>query len=129
MFPRAGQNRGRWRKADAAVFVLFLFSVLLFCLFSYHSNSGLINMNILKIKGLHTHHFCTLVFQLTSIFISGEGFGAQLVLVTKTQLFPTSLQSFTGTCSTKLITCFCCCRSRNQKVCMSSPSPDLSAGL
>ena len=36
MFLRAGQNRGRWREADAAVSVPFLLSVQLFSLFSYH---------------------------------------------------------------------------------------------
>lgn len=70
-----------------------------------------------------------LVFQLALIFIIGRGFGAQLVFVSETQLFPTSLQSFIGTSSTKLITCFCCCRSYNQKVCINLLASDLSAGL
>lgn len=84
-------------------------------------------MNILKIKDLHTHLFSMLVCQLTLIFISGEGFGTQLV--TEAQLFRTSLQSLVDTSSSKLITCVCCCWSRNQKVCISCPAPDLSAGL
>lgn len=63
-------------------------------------------MNILKIKDLHTHLFCILVFQLPLVFISGGVVAAQLVLVTETQLFPTSLQRFTATSSPTLITCF-----------------------
>lgn len=96
-----GLEKGRYSTIYALpVSVHFLF------LFSYRSEFRLIKMNILKIKDLHTHLFCILVFQLPLVFISGGVVAAQLVLVTETQLFPTSLQRFTGTSSPKLITCF-----------------------
>jgi len=59
-------------------------------------NSGLMKMNILKIKGLYIHLFCMLVFQLTLVFISGGGFGAQyLYLLLK-------LRSFLPVCKASL---------------------------